>query len=178
MVVCWSVCCNMGGEPTVQTWTLTALLDSDCLDKGRSHRVTEWTRVRAPSPIRCQFFNSLLKFLSWRTCALGVTSVSSPHGFGFCLKQKKKWALSLSLTLCLPLSLTLILSLKLGSCWASEKGGDFLLDKHVINLREHILSHRKITKGEMSGVVTQATEQSLPLHVQHTDRDSTDLSWL
>lgn len=47
-------------------------------------------------------------------------------------------------------------SLKLGSCWASEKGGDFLLDKHVINLREHILSHRKITEGEMSGVVTQA----------------------
>lgn len=76
----------------------------------------------------------------------------------FVLKQKEKnneRSLSLfSLTLCLPLSLTLILSLKLGSCWASEKGGDFLLDKHVINLREHILSHRKITKGEMSGVVT------------------------
>lgn len=47
-------------------------------------------------------------------------------------------------------------SLKLGSCGASEKGGDFLLDKHVINLREHILSHRKITEGKISGAVTQA----------------------
>lgn len=47
-------------------------------------------------------------------------------------------------------------SLKLGSCRASEKGGDFLLDKHVINLREHILSHRKITEGKISGAVTQA----------------------
>lgn len=47
-------------------------------------------------------------------------------------------------------------SLKLGSCRASEKGGDFLLDKHVINLREHILSHRKITEGKISSAVTQA----------------------
>lgn len=49
--------CNMGGEPTVQTWTPTALdlLDSDCLDRGRPHRVTELTRVWAPSPNWCQF---------------------------------------------------------------------------------------------------------------------------
>lgn len=47
-------------------------------------------------------------------------------------------------------------SLKLGSCRASEKGGDFLLDKHVINLRERILSHRKITEGKISSAVTQA----------------------
>lgn len=56
-------------------------------------------------------------------------------------------------------SFIFFLSLELGSCWASEKGGDFLLDKHVINLREHILSHRKITAGEMSGVVTQTALQ-------------------
>lgn len=86
------------------------------------------------------------------------------------VKQKEKnehsfLSLSLSLyvslpfslfppALCLPLLLTFILSPKLGSCWASEKGGNFLLDKHVINLREHILSHHKITKWEMSGFVT------------------------
>lgn len=57
------------------------------------------------------------------------------------------------------LSYFLSLSLELGSCRASEKGGDFLLDKHVINLREHILSHRKITAGEMSEVVTQTALQ-------------------
>ena len=80
--------------------------------------------------------------------------------FFFSLEQKqKKSILTLSLSLIShSLSPSLAHShsslLKLGSRWASEKGGDFLLDKHVINLREHILSHRKITKGEMSGVVT------------------------
>lgn len=57
------------------------------------------------------------------------------------------------------LSYFLSLSLELGSCRASEKGGDFLSDKHVINLREHILSHRKITEGETSKVVTQTALQ-------------------
>lgn len=99
------------------------------------------------------------------------------------LAQVKKNEQKREFFLCLPLLLTLILSLELGSCWASEKGGDFLLDKHVINLREHILSHRKITKGEMSGVVTQAGPSDccglnwpppmhnnlFPLHIQQTD---------
>lgn len=30
------------------------------------------------------------------------------------------------------------------------------MDKHVINLRERILSHRKITDGKISSAVTQA----------------------
>lgn len=37
-------CCNMGGEPVAQTWTLTALdlTVPDCLDSGRPHGVTEF----------------------------------------------------------------------------------------------------------------------------------------
>ena len=66
-------CCNVGGEPSVQTWTLTALdpLESDCLDRGRAHRVTDWTRVWVPHSPFDVSFHSLVKFLPWRTCALG-----------------------------------------------------------------------------------------------------------
>lgn len=74
-----------------------------------------------------------------------------PATLSFCLKRAHSHFLSLTF-FCSPQSF----SLKLGRGGASEKGGDFLLDKHVINLREHILSHRKITEGKISGAVTQA----------------------
>ena len=106
-------------------------------------------------------FTALLNSYPGEHVHLWITSVLRPYGFFFLFffslnKCKKELALSLSLSLSLSPSLAHSHSslLKLGSCWASEKGGDFLLDKHVINRREHILSHRKITKGEMSGVVT------------------------
>lgn len=110
----------------VQTRTLFLIVWTG----GRSHRVTEWTpespfdgQLKCPGAHVC---------LEHRPAHMVWTFLSNMHFL----------SLSPSFAHSRPFSL------ELGSCRASEKGGDFLLDKHVINLREHILSHRKITEGE------------------------------
>ncbi len=108
MVGCWSVVLWYG-------WGAHgADMDTDCPGFVRfwlfgQRAVSPGHRVNKSSGSYSRLmsdFKASFKFLSCRTCALGLTSVSSPYGFGFCLKIKeRKNERSLSfLSLSVPLS--------------------------------------------------------------------------
>lgn len=137
----WMLLCDVVtwvGEPVVQTWTLSLIVWTGGGLTGSPGELQ--LKISFDTRLNCPGAHVCLEHLA-HPGRVVRSLVSNVH--------------FLALSHLLVLTLVLF-PLKLGSCRASEKGGDFLLDKHVINLREHILSHRKITEGKISSAVTQA----------------------